>query len=148
MKGSKETYFLDTNVFMRALVRSDDTSFNTSVRLLGLIKTGKIKALTSSLVLAEIDFVLKSFYKFSKQEVIEALKSVTSLKNLRIQDGYDSETALTLFEKHNVKFVDALLASHKLILQNKAAIVSYDRDFSRLPCQWLSPAEVVKQKIS
>lgn len=142
MSESSEIYFLDTNIFMRVLVRADDQSFKECSRLLNKVKQGDIQTVTSSLVLAEVSFVLKSFYKFSKPEIIEALESILSLKNLVIQDGYDSRIALTLFEKHNVKFVDTLLAAHTLVADGRAIMVSYDREFSRLPCRWVVPSKV------
>jgi hypothetical protein len=40
--------------------------------------------------------------------------------------------ATELFQTHNVKFIDCLLASSKRVQENKAAVFSYDRDFDKL----------------
>ena len=48
------------------------------------VKAGKIKAFTSTLVLAELQWTLKSFYKFTKEETLTSLYGITSLKNLKI----------------------------------------------------------------
>jgi predicted nucleic acid-binding protein len=142
MKESNAIYFLDTNIFIRVFVREDARSFEECTTLLNGIRNGKVNAATSTLVLAEIAWVLGSFYKYPKERVIEAIDSILSMKNLAIQDGYDNRIALILFEKHSVKFVDTLLAAHHLVLQGRAVLTSYDKDFDRLPCQRVSPEKV------
>jgi predicted nucleic-acid-binding protein len=145
MKESKKSrgkrYFFDTNIFLRVLVREDEKTFSECVRLLESVKNGKIKACTSSLVLAEIQWVLGSVYKFSKNETVEAIKGVLALKNLKVEDGHDVLSAISLYERHSVKFVDTLLASHRTVKRGMP-IVSYDKDFSVLDVHWLQPKDV------
>lgn len=144
MKGNKKkAVFLDTNIFLRVIVKEDEKSFRECTELLASIKAGERKAYASSLVLAEINWVLGSFYKFPKPEVILALSGILSLKNLTVDDGYDTLTALSLYERHSVKFIDALLSSHRLVFRKEIPIVSYDKDFSVLPVKWLKPEEVL-----
>lgn len=136
-------YFIDTNVFLRALINDNDKSFQDCLRVLKFIKETKIKACVSNFILAEIHWTLSSFYKFPKQKNIEALKSILNLKGLKIENDVDLNITLETYQKHNVKFIDALIASHPLILMKKAAIISYDRDFNKLDVLWKEPDEIM-----
>jgi len=124
-------YFVDTNVFLRVIVKENRSLFQDSWDFLSLVKQGHITACTSNLVLSEINWVLSSFYKFNKQQVIQALESILNLKNLKINDKHDSFLSIDLYKKHKVKFVDCLIASNE-IFQKDTVIVSYDKDFDKL----------------
>ena len=144
MKDPKK-YFIDTNVFLRALVKEDERSFEESVRLLDLVRNGEIVAYTSCLVMAEVSWVLGKFYDFSKEQIAFSLKTIVALKNLKIDDRSDAGAAVSLYEKNNVKFVDALIASLAIVRKKNLTILSYDKDFAKLPVKWLRPKEVLKK---
>lgn len=146
-KRNKEvkTVFLDTNIFLRVIVKEDEKSFRECTELLASVKSGERKACTSTLVLAEVSWVLGSFYKFPKPEVVLALSGILSLKNLIVDDKYDTLTAISLYERHSVKFIDTLLSTHHLVFRKEVPMVSYDKDFSVLPVKWLRPEEVLRK---
>lgn len=76
---------------------------------------------------------------------VESLKSIIAIAGLRIYDDLSIHKAVELFEEHNVKFVDCLLASSKLIQEGKAVIVSYDREFDKLGIRRLEPRDVLRK---
>lgn len=135
-------YFIDTNVFIRSLVKEDNKTYNDSLKLLELIKDGKIKAYTSSLVYAEISWVLDSFYKFDRNETAKALGSISSLSGLKILNKTNLKIAIDIYSKFNIKFVDAIIASNPLILQKKMKIISYDKDFDKLGAIRIEPSKL------
>ena len=137
-------YFVDTNIFLRTLVKEDEKSFKECYLFLNLIKGNKIKVFTSSLVLAEIDWVLESFYKFGKSEVIKALNSILKLKGLKIIDRTNVQLALEIFQNKNIKFIDALIVSNSQIFQKKVIVVSYDRDFDKIGVKRKEPKEILR----
>lgn len=136
------TYFIDTNVFLRVLIKEDPQSFNAGVNLLKKIKDGGLKAVTSSLVLTEIGWTLKSFYKFEKEQVIRAIKSIISLHGLAIIDEINWLYALDLYTSKKVKLIDCLIASKKEIREKKWLVVTYDKDFQKLGIRNATPAEI------
>jgi len=142
MSEPKEEYFVDTNVFLRVLVRDEEKSYRECISFLQRVKEGRLKAYTSSLILAETHWTLSSFYQFSKEKIIEALRSIVSLRNLKIIDEHNLLTALSFYETNNVKFIDALVASHKLVLKKGAVVVSYDKDFDKLGIPRKEPGEI------
>jgi len=126
------SYFIDTNIFLRILVKEDKKTFKECYHFLKSVDAKKIKAITSSLVLAEIDWVLESFYKFKKAEVIKCLKSILKLKGLKMIDNIDISSAVEFYRKYNVKFIDALIASNPEIYRGNIILISYDKDFDKI----------------
>lgn len=140
MNGSR-WYFIDTNIFLRVFIKENKKAFADCLKFLKLISDGEIPAYTSTIILMEINFVLSSFYKFPKNKVVEALKSIIELPHLKIIDDISPRYSLHLYQKNKVKFVDCLISSSSLIINGKAAIISYDRDFDSLKIKRLEPAD-------
>lgn len=132
-------YFVDTNIFLRTLIKEDEVQFNKCRIFLQQIKENKIEAYTNTLVLAEVVWTLTSYYQFSKSSVIQALRSIINLRGLKIVDNYDYLTALGLFEKYSVKYIDTLIASNSQVHSKQATIVTYDQDFKKLPVLYKEP---------
>lgn len=135
MKGLKTPsgfYLIDTNVFLRFLVPENKTSYQECVQFFSALKAKKIQAITSSIVLAEIQWTLKSFYHFPKRDILGSLQAINSTKGLAIRDKFDVRTALELWSQHKAKFVDCLLASDKSVQKGETIIVSYDKEFDKL----------------
>lgn len=137
-------YFIDSNIFLRVLAKDSESQFGYCVDFLKALKENKIDAYTSTVILTEVVFTLKSFYKFEKQEIIRAYKSIINLRGLKIEDNYDYLKAAELYSKYSIKFIDALIASDPQILDKKATIVSYDRDFDKLDVIRKEPGEILK----
>jgi len=142
MSGSKE-YFIDANIFLRVLVRENEKAYQECSNALLLIKNSNLRAYTATLVLAEINWVLANLYKKSKPVVVRSLHSILKLSHLSITDQYHFGWGLALYEKHNVKFIDAMIAAHDLIAIKNIPIISYDKDFDRLSVKRVLPSELL-----
>jgi predicted nucleic acid-binding protein len=143
MKKIEGEYFVDTNIFLRVLLKDELRSFNECVRFLEKIKHGEIFAFTSTLVLAEINWVLLNIYKFPKIDIIEGLFSILNLKNLRIKDEFQLGLALKIYAIFPIKFVDALIASNSKIYKKEAVVVSYDKDFDKIGIKRKEPSQII-----
>ena len=136
-------YFIDTNIFLRTLIKENKKTFDECFKLLSEIKIGNLKASTSHVVLAELVWTLSSYYGFSKEKVVTAVKSVVNLRGLQFIDGYQAHMSLELYEKKPVKFIDALIASIKTIREKTWVVVSYDKDFDKMGISRKEPGELV-----
>jgi len=134
-------YFIDTNVFLRVLIKEDNKTFNDCYQFLKKIKSGKLTGLTASLVLAEVSWTLLSYYKFPQKKVIQAVRGIINLKNLKISDNYDHFLALKLWEAKKAKYIDTVIASIRQIQTKEWIIVSYDKDFDKLGVKRLEPKD-------
>ena len=141
-----KTYFIDTNIFLQVLIKEDVQSFQECLRILRLVRENQILAVTSSLVLAEIGWTLKSFYETPKDKIAEMIESIVNLRGLKIVDDFDPSLALEFFRQYNVKLIDAFIASLKPIADKKWIVVSYDKDFQKLPILASFPALVKPER--
>jgi uncharacterized protein len=139
------SYFIDTNVFLRAIIQTDQKVFLECVEFFSLIKTHKIQAWTSSVVLAEVVWTMKSFYGSDKSEIVKALLSINNHKSIRMTENYDYQASIEIFKRFNVKYIDAQIASIKEIQDKEMTVVSYDRDFDRIGVKREEPGEIVKK---
>jgi len=142
---SEFRYFLDSNIFLRPIVKDDPEKVRDCERLFEKIERGVIKAFTSNLILAEIIWVGNSFYKIKKEDLIEMIRGILDLKNLKIIDNFDSRKAIGFYEKYPVKFIDALIASNPKIFKKEITIISYDKDFDKLNVKRKEPKEILKR---
>ena len=127
-----KTYFLDSNIFLRIFTGDVKTQMNECVSFLKFAEKRQDGIVTSSLVLSEIAWTLLSYYKFSREKVILAIRSILNIKGLKIIDEYQPITAMDIFEKFGIKFIDSFIASIPQIFDKKWVIVSYDKEFDKL----------------
>ena len=139
VEGTK--YFIDTNVFLRPLVKDDPIKTKECQVFFEKIEKKEIKAFTSNLVLAEFIWTGQSFYKIKKKELLEALKGILGLQGLQVLDNHNPAIALEIWRKINVKFIDALIASDPRIFKKEVIVVSYDRDFDKIGVLRKEPKE-------
>ena len=131
MKGHK-FFFVDTNIFLRLIARDDEKQYQECLQVMNKVREEKFQAFTSPLVLAEVQWTLGKFYQLKKDEIIRAMQAILSLRNLKIIEDADFQTAVTLYTSHSIKFVDCLIASHFSILQGTLQILSYDKEFDKI----------------
>jgi len=70
---------IDTNVLVRYLTRDDDRQFQ---RVLQMLNRKQATFFVCDLVLAETDWVLRSLYAWSVEEVADAFALLTTIHNL------------------------------------------------------------------
>lgn len=132
-------YFIDSNIFLRPIVKDDRQKVKECEKLFGKLKAGKIKAFTSNLILAEIIWTGGRFYKIEKRDLITAIKGILGFKNLRVVEASNPNLAIEIYEKFSVKFIDALIASNPAIFNKEVAVVSYDKDFDKIGVKRIEP---------
>ncbi|MCX6793861.1 MAG: PIN domain-containing protein [Candidatus Gottesmanbacteria bacterium] len=143
-RNGEQIVFIDTNIFLRVLVKENERMFRECKGILALISKGDVVAYTNTIVLTEIQFVLTSIYKETREKIGVALESVCSIAALKIIDDTDAHGALFMYGKTNVKFSDCLIASSKRIQSESAVVLSYDRDFDKLGVRRVEPKQLLK----
>ncbi|MFA4814858.1 MAG: PIN domain-containing protein [Candidatus Gracilibacteria bacterium] len=139
MKESK--FFIDTNIFLRAFIHDLPKQAVESLKFLDKVSSGKYEAFTSTLVLSEFAWTLRSYYHLSKEEVVTALQALQGVHNLKVLDHQNMGLGIDLYANHSVKYTDALIASAPEIQNGEWSIVSYDKDFDSLGCKRFEPSE-------
>ncbi len=122
--------FVDANVFLRFLLRDHKNQSPAAKKLFLNAKLGKNKLVTHSLVISEIIFILESYYRFSKKDIIKKIKIILLFDGLEILEKDTLIQAIFFYEKHNIDFVDAYVAAYSE--RNKLTVCSFDQDFNKI----------------
>lgn len=118
---------LDTNLLLRFLIEDD---IQKAQAVANLLETSKDKLIVTDMAYAELAWVMASFYKFPRKEIVEKLSSILNIKNLFLSRQLLADS-LVIYSKYNIDFIDAYHAAFmkKRSMKN---IYSYDRDFDKL----------------
>lgn len=135
-------YFIDSNILLRVIVRENEKSYRECFDFLQKVESGKIGAVTSNMVLAEVVWVLDSFYEMSKAKIVETLERMKGSRFFKLIDNFDFDLALNFYSRYGIKYVDAIIASNPNIQSKKWTIVSYDKDFDKLSVIRKEPSQI------
>lgn len=133
--------FIDTNLFIRYLTNDDPQKAEAVEKLLLNAKSGTAKLVTSHLVIAELVWVLASYYGQSNSTISDLLRAMLNTEGLTVEHGEIIENSLDIFEEENIDFVDAYIISF-MRSRSITRLYSYDKkhlskftDIERLePC--------------
>lgn len=118
--------FVDTNIFLEALVRTG----SKSDQCLKLLEDKNAQLWTTEIVIVEVEWVLRSAYQIPKPKIIDSLKRILNLENLQIENQTEIAQAIGTFEEINVEFTDCLNFV-KMIEKGVEEAYSFDRDFEK-----------------
>lgn len=99
--------FVDTNVFLRFLVKENLDQHGQARKLLEDGAEGKLDLRSSVIVFFELFWVLTSFYKKNKADVIKVLTDVSKMKFIDWNDDNLLPETLKLFKRKNIEMEDA-----------------------------------------
>jgi len=130
--------FLDTNIFIRFLTDDVPEKADACGKIFKRAVEKKESLFTTDMVIAEIVWVLESFYKLPKNEVQEKVEKILNTPNLICPHKDQILSALILYSEKNIDYIDAYNA---LILKEKAIkeLYSYDKHYDRI--DWLTRLE-------
>lgn len=99
--------FVDTNVFLRFFVRDVESFYQKAKELFEKAEKGTVKLETNDLVIAEIVWVLESYYDFTKTEIKDIIDTILETKNLKVSNNARVKEATSMYELKNIDFIDA-----------------------------------------
>lgn len=99
---------LDTNVLVRLIVRDDEAQAEVAVRVLERHVRRSEKLWIPITVVLELEWVLRSRYKFTKAEVIRAVASLLMTMELVFESEGALEQALASYEEGAADFGEYL----------------------------------------
>jgi len=121
---------LDTNVIVRFLTENSNEKFKGVYNFFQNIEQGKIIVELKLIVLFQTIFVLKSFYKVPKKQIIKAMKGLLKFKGLKITDKKTVVSMMDIWDSNNIEIVDAYLIAC-LEKNSQNILYSYDKDFDK-----------------
>jgi predicted nucleic acid-binding protein len=121
-----KSYFVDTNIFIRYLTNDDPVKADRVEKLLSEAAAGKVRLVTAEMVLAEVVWVLESFYGLKNVEVGSMVKAILATPGLEVLNSVLVEKALEYYLAHNIDFVDAYIVA-VMDKRKISDIYSYDK---------------------
>lgn len=121
------TAFVDTNVLIRHLTGDPPAQAERATRFLQQAD----ELLLPDLIVAEIAYVLESFYEAPRAQVAETLRAVVAFPAIRVVDDELLLRTVELYEAHRLDFADAYLvaSSERTGVEE---VVSFDRAIDRV----------------
>jgi predicted nucleic-acid-binding protein len=123
---------IDTNVLVRFLVKDDHAQFERAQKLIRRQASEGEGVSISLLVLLETEWVLRSRYDLSKNEIAGALSGLLDSTEVRIEDEATVERALFVWKDSAAEFADCLIGERYRELGCRAT-ASFDARALKLP---------------
>ena len=121
-----KTYFVDTNLFIRYLTNDDIEKADRVEELLDKAALVKARLITCEVVMAEVVWVLESYYNLNKVQIAEHLEAILATPGLNVLNGKVVEKAVEYYLNENIDFIDAYIVSLMNRL-NISSIYSFDK---------------------
>ena len=106
MEGSKKVV-IDTNLLVRYLINDDQKKADVVDNLLDRAIKGEARIIVPSVVIAELVWVLESFYQLEADAILELVEAIVNTSGLDVTDKSMVISALRLYKNRNIDFIDA-----------------------------------------
>ena len=95
------------------------------------LEKGELKVKCLDLVIFQTIFVLRSFYKIEKKEILEVMRKILSLNGLYIKNRKIIERTLDLWETHSDDIIDCYIVAN-MENDDERELYSFDKKIKRL----------------
>ena len=120
--------FVDTNMLIRHLTGDPPGQAAQATRLLS--QAGQL--LLPDLIVAEVVYVLESFYEVPRTRVAELVRAIIAFPAIEVADEPALLRAVEVYEVHRLDFADAYLVAEAEI-SGVNAVASFDKAIERVP---------------
>jgi predicted nucleic-acid-binding protein len=117
---------IDTNLLVRYLTEDDPSKANDVKRLLLKAAQGEIRLLIPSVVIAELVWVLQSFYKLERSEIVPLLNAILHTHGVEVSDKTVVSDAIAIYRDEAIDFIDAWIVAFAKAAEVRA-IYTFDR---------------------
>jgi predicted nucleic acid-binding protein len=130
--------WVDANIILRFVTKDPPPLAERAARLMSRAEKGEVILYLAPLVLAEIIWVLKSFYRYPMSDIAQVIIALVSASGIEVDDRTQCIRAIELARDQNVDFIDAYLAVQAAA--HGESVCTFDTtDFKRLPAEWVTP---------
>lgn len=122
---------LDTKVLVRFLVRDDEEQYQRACDLIRTEARREDFICVSLLVLLETEWVLRSRYKFGKEDILGIFSELLNAGDIRFEDETAIAQALFMWKDSSVQFADCLIGARHWAL-GCSATATFDQGALKL----------------
>ena len=131
MTGGARCYVIDANVVLRYLLGEPQEQAAAAGEVMAAIEAGAMLGYLSPVALAEIVWVLSSFYELPAADIAAALEPIVKNENVLVPGKEIYVKALELFADGVKHFGDACACAAAMV-ECDGRLVSFDRELSRV----------------
>lgn len=102
-----KSYFVDTNYFLRLLLRDNESQFQKVYTLFEQATNRQIRLHTSVIVFFELYWVLSSFYKQNKSACIDHLRNILRMNFIEIENREVLQEAVEMYNDSSLDLEDS-----------------------------------------
>ena len=124
--------FVDANLILRYFTKEPPDMAEASLKTFSAAQDGQICLIITPITVAEVVWVLESFYGYSKEQIAVTIIQFLYSDGIEVIDLDILIQALSLYHEKNIDFADSLLAVSALS-RGPTRIYSFDRHFDRIP---------------
>ncbi|OIP03202.1 hypothetical protein AUK18_02440 [Candidatus Beckwithbacteria bacterium CG2_30_44_31] len=117
---------VDTDILIRFFTNDDPVK---ALRFERFLRSER-KMAVSAVTVAEVYWVLSSFYRFPRKKILDCLEALVSKPNILCPKLLLLET-VTILRHHRLSFVDAFIAAYSLF-KYEGRVLSYDKGFDKI----------------
>ena len=121
---------LDTNFLIRFLTVNKSQKYKKLYAFFETLERGETQVELKLIVLFQVIFVLKSYYKVPKEAIATEMLELLIYKGITIREKNIVKRTLELWREKNVEIVDCYLIAC-LETDSQNLLYSYDRDFDK-----------------
>jgi len=123
---------IDANVILRYFTNDPPEMAEAALKTFSAAQEGRFLLVLVPITVAEIVWVLESFYGYPKSQIADTIALFLRSDGLEVIDLEPLIQALSLYKEKNIDFADALLAVFALN-RGLNLVYSFDRHFERIP---------------
>ena len=123
--------YVDANVILRYFTKDPPDMAEASLKTFSAAQDGHMRLIIIPITVAEVVWVLESFYGYSKKKIAVTIIQFLYSDGLEVVDLDILIQALSVYHEKNIDFADALLAVSALS-HGPTSIYSFDRHFDRI----------------
>ena len=117
--------FVDTNLFIRYLTNDDPAKAERVELLLKEAASGKVRLVTTEMVIAVVVWVLESSYGLKSSTVAPLIRAILATSGLEVINASLVAIALDYYETKNIDFIDGYIAA---VMEKKGITELYSFD--------------------
>ena len=121
---------LDTNVLVRYLAQDDDAQFRVAASLIEGC-TSDAPGYVCREVMIELVWILERAYKYSREEIAEALLSIVTASQLSVENAQDIASIVNLYREDGYDFADLMIRQAAQRTENRI-LKTFDQKLAKL----------------
>lgn len=123
------SYIADANLIIRFLTDDHEIHSPLARKLFAEVENGRCELIITEICVAEVVWVLTSYYKKSRESVSIALESLFVQPGIKVSNSKVILDALKRFRKYRVDFVDCYFSA--VAADSGRNVASFDKDLDK-----------------